>query len=513
MSTAPLRNIELRTTSPSNNNNNTTITTTSNDNENNDPGLTSTPIDNDGPVTTLPIASNNNNITSSETPNNNNNATTSSTKPTTSSSSGKRSRSSSAKTDSYEMTPDMKEEYKRAFEALDDDKKWCLADGTRVEDVIYAYGAKCDYEQIILSSLAHSFILDTGDKCWESVFTSSQLKEIKSTDKKALCEYDESIKNMFSELTNVIKDAYNRKLLSSSTATTTTTAISTTTTEEEEQDLLDELWERITKSGYINPCKAYDLYWLQNTMVDILHLYRFRVLEWVSKNGSEMDFVNRVWSMLDKVFDGIMIETRRDNGSVATTFIDNQERSVTGMTAIAAKSPSIRPDLVLYKNGVEYRVAECGKGDNEGTGKKEIVETNLHCPKVMKSMLLHAASKCDNDKGVTRALRIIGFTHFDLRMKVLVMDNPNGYVCRIRSTPQYEISTIPSHMSSGLFPILKLTLKSKLTVQSSIKTVHDYLILEKNNEPDVEYIMDENRERLVLPRLQKSPNKKLKTSV
>ena len=61
---------------------------------------------------------------------------------------------------------------------------------------------------------------------------------------------------------------------------------------------------------------------------------------------------------------------------------------------------------------MEYGVAECGKGDDEVTGKKEIVETSLHCPKIMKSMLLHTSSKCDNDKDVTRALRIIGFAHF-----------------------------------------------------------------------------------------------------
>ena len=182
--------------------------------------------------------------------------------------------------------------------------------------------------RIIPSSLAHSFILDTGDKCWESVFTESQLKEIKSAHKKALCEYDESIKTMFSELTKVVKDAYNHRLVSSSSssAATTTTIRNTKTTEDEEaakpaacvesatkeeQDLISELWKRITKPGYINPCEAYDLYWLQNTMVDIIHLYRFGVLKWVSKNGSEMDFVNRIWTMLDKVFDNIMIETRR----------------------------------------------------------------------------------------------------------------------------------------------------------------------------------------------------------
>ena len=41
----------------------------------------------------------------------------------------------------------MREEYKLAFEKLDDHKKWRLSDGTKVEDIIYAYGADCDYEQ------------------------------------------------------------------------------------------------------------------------------------------------------------------------------------------------------------------------------------------------------------------------------------------------------------------------------------------------------------------------------
>ncbi|KAG2217847.1 hypothetical protein INT45_008144 [Circinella minor] len=140
-----------------------------------------------------------------------------------------------------------------------------------------------------------------------------------------------------------------------------------------------------------------------------------------------------------------MVETRRDNVSVATTFIDNEDRAVTGMAAIAAKVPSIRPDLVLFKNRLEYRVAECGKGGDEEIEKKEIVETNLHYPKVMKSMFLHTASKCDNNEDVTRRLQIIGFSQF-------LMDNPDGYVCRIRSTPQYKISTVPSNMLYGLLP-------------------------------------------------------------
>ncbi|KAI7857712.1 hypothetical protein BDC45DRAFT_566159 [Circinella umbellata] len=368
----------------------------------------------------------------------------------------------------------MKEEYKRTFEALDDDKKWSLDDGTKVEDTMYAYGVICTYEQ---------------RQVLEICFTPSQLQQIKSANNKPLCEYDESCKNMFSMFSRIIKDAKNH-----------------------EEELIDELWERLAEFGLISPRKFYNLHWLQRTMDYILDLYRFKVLEWVQKNGSETDFINRVWTILDQLFDDIMVETRRDNVSVATTFIDNEDRAVTGMAAIAAKVTSIRPDLVLYKNGFEYGVAECGKGDDEGIGKKEVEETNLHCPKVMKSMFLHTTSKCDNNEDVTRKLQIIGFSHFDLRMKVLVMDNPDGYVCRIRSTPQYKISTVPSNMLSGLLPILKLTLRSKLTVQSSIKLVHDYLISAEDNEPDLRDAMGGNKTRLVLPQLQRSPNKKPKNS-
>ena len=162
----------------------------------------------------------------------------------------------------------------------------------------------------------HSFILDTEDKCWETVFTPSQLQQIKSTSNKPLSEYDESCKKMFSTLSQVVKNAKKRKLESLSSPLSQPTLITGTSaylelTIKEEEDLIDELWESLAEFGLINPRKHYDLHWLQRTVDHILDLYRFKVLEWVKKNGSEMDFVSRVWTMLDQVFDDIMIETRR----------------------------------------------------------------------------------------------------------------------------------------------------------------------------------------------------------
>ncbi|KAG2226969.1 hypothetical protein INT45_006376 [Circinella minor] len=373
---------------------------------------------------------------------------------------GKRSRSSSSKSDSCPLTEDMKNNFKETFDKLKDENKWCLKDGVKVEDVMYRYGASCDYEHA-----AHSFILNVDDPCWQTCFSPLQLEEIKMTKEEAMATYGDDCKKMFGKLYSTVKE-FKRKEAE---------ALSETVNGEE---LIDMLFEEVTRPGFINPRQNYDLYWIQKTMLEILDSYRYRVFEWVKKEGSEMDLMTRVWMMLDKVFDDMMIQTRRfqklifsflkpPNKSIATTIVDNQERAITGLTAVGAKICSIRPDLVLFKNGVEYGVAECGKtdGDVEGISKKEIVETSLHCPKITKSMFHHASSRCDNDKKIMWALRIICYCNFDFRMKVLIMDNPEGYVCRIRSTQNYEISTVSSMLSCELIPILQLTLKSKLTVK------------------------------------------------
>ncbi|KAG2220998.1 hypothetical protein INT45_004617 [Circinella minor] len=326
---------------------------------------TNTSLD-DNNATTHPAINNNNTATTPSTSSNSNSNIDSS------SSLGKRSRSSSAKTNSYKLTQDMKEEYKRSFEALNDEKKWVLDDGTKVEDLMCEYGAQCTHEQIILSSPVHSFMLDVEDKCWKSIFIKSQLQELKSTGEKAFGDYNDSCKNMFSVFSDGIKNTNKRELVSGAAAAATTNPSFLELTLKEEH-VIDELWEKLTQFGFINRHKNYDLHWMQKTMDDILDLYRFRILDWVKKNGSEMDFVTRVWIMLDEVFDDLIIETRRDNKSVATTVFDNKDRGVTGTTTIVPKLPSIRPNLASFKNGVEYGVAECGKGDDEEIGKNEII--------------------------------------------------------------------------------------------------------------------------------------------
>ncbi|KAL1935742.1 hypothetical protein VTP01DRAFT_4882 [Rhizomucor pusillus] len=61
-----------------------------------------------------------------------------------------------------------------------------------------------------------------------------------------------------------------------------------------------------------------------------------------------------------------------------------------------AKRAAGQPDLNLSKNGVEAGLAECGKDDTSEIRKKEIVKTQLHCPKVFKNMFLRAVARGGN---------------------------------------------------------------------------------------------------------------------
>ena len=107
-----------------------------------------------------------------------------------------------------------------------------------------------------------------------------------------------------------------------------------------------------------------------------------------------------------------VIHLCRDSSLVATTIVDNKDRVVSGIAPLPHKISSIRPDLVLFRDGSEYGAAECGKDDECGIGRKEIIETGLHSHKVMKSMFLHLADKCDNQQELLRSLRVVFFGQF-----------------------------------------------------------------------------------------------------
>ncbi|KAI7848372.1 hypothetical protein BDC45DRAFT_574951 [Circinella umbellata] len=144
----------------------------------------------------------------------------------------------------------------------------------------------------------------------------------------------------------------------------------------------------------------------------------------------------------------------RNQTSISATAANSQNHSITALAPIESKATTARPDLTLYRFAMEFRAAECGKEDDVGIGKKKIVESNLHCPKILKAVLVFIGKKCDNNLMVLQSSKIIGFTQFHLRMRMHLLNIPNGFVCGIQLTEQYEVPTTPSLMSAENGPEL-----------------------------------------------------------
>ncbi|KAI8147202.1 hypothetical protein BJV82DRAFT_379524 [Fennellomyces sp. T-0311] len=325
-------------------------------------------------------------------------------------------------------------------------KKWKLKNGEYVEDIMYKYGSGCDHQHPV-----HSYILDIDDPIWAREFSEEQLEEISSAGRSALPELSDGVKNIFKVCSDTVKP-----FIPTSSSSAVTSAI-------DEKGLIDAIDAAVQGCGSFDPYTHFDERRLQRTLQEFFDMYRFNILNWLDSNGSEADFVANIWSLLDRSFQNLGVQTRRGQTPVAAKLGWNRDRAV----SVDSEQTTFHPGLVFYRNDNEYGAAECGK---------EMIESQLHYPKLLKSMINLAGSKVDHDEQTIRSMRIIGLIQFHLQMRVSVLDCPAGYVCRVRTTPTYTIFTQPSMMTTGLLPILKLTWKAKVIVFAINRCIHFLMI-------------------------------------
>ncbi|KAI7851761.1 hypothetical protein BDC45DRAFT_537919 [Circinella umbellata] len=137
-----------------------------------------------------------------------------------------------------------------------------------------------------------------------------------------------------------------------------------------------------------------------------------------------MDFIAKIQALLDHIFYSIIVEPGCEQTSVSATAIYNEDRCINGKVKINTKVSSSQPDLSLFQFGMELGAGECGKANDAGVGKKGIVESNLHCPKLLKGMTLYIGSNCNNNKELLRSLQLVGITYFrKYRKSFLLLSN------------------------------------------------------------------------------------------
>ncbi|KAI9492362.1 hypothetical protein BDB00DRAFT_765640 [Zychaea mexicana] len=229
-----------------------------------------------------------------------------------------------------------------------------------------------------------------------------------------------------------------------------------------QEQLLDTLSDVVYESGHYDFRTNYDMYWLQSTLTQMLSCYKFDVVANVLPNSSEMDFVSTIWSILDRCFHNINVVPGRHRTCVAISARINANCSITGTDKIDNKKSASRPDLLLIKDGLEYGCSEVGKSEDVVANKKEVVETYLHSPKTMKDLFNRISQEVNHDLQITRKLKIVCFHNTGRRMKLSVMDCPDGYVCRVQETEEYKIPMSVECLAAQIIPMLTLTLQAKV---------------------------------------------------
>ncbi|KAI8142737.1 hypothetical protein BJV82DRAFT_713857 [Fennellomyces sp. T-0311] len=248
---------------------------------------------------------------------------------------------------------------------------------------------------------------------------------------------------------------------------------------------LDFLIEITNMLGPYNPRTQPDEFKLVAAIQQFVGYYADGVFAGV-ESWSEQDLVTHVWSVLDRFFHPLGVMTSRDRTCLATSQRMDSDRAVTGSSEVKGKKRSIRPDLVLLKNCLEYGCSELGTNLSSVSDKKEIVETQLHNPKTMKDMLHCAIAKAGNEEEVARMLKIVCFNETGLSISLSVMDCPNGYVNRITNSKNYEVPREPELMVSQLFPVFKLALTAKIIVENSVAVINKHLLKEQELQFDFE---------------------------
>ncbi|EIE92449.1 hypothetical protein RO3G_16971 [Rhizopus delemar RA 99-880] len=134
-----------------------------------------------------------------------------------------------------------------------------------------------------------------------------------------------------------------------------------------------------------------------------------------------------------------------------------------------------KSDLIICNDsGLELGCGEAGL-DGEEFDSKVIVESSLKTPKVMHGMFVRLCSSVENKQEVIKKLQVVGLVFSRFKMCMLIMDCPNGYACRLRSTATAVFSGKEESLGSDFCKVYQLIWKAKEVYKETESIVENYM--------------------------------------
>lgn len=137
--------------------------------------------------------------------------------------------------------------------------------------------------------------------------------------------------------------------------------------------------------------------------------------------------------------------------------------------------------IICDDTGIELGCGEAGLKEEEFET-KVMVESNLKAPKIMHDMFVRLSNLLDNKREEVQKLQVVGLVfsselkkndttigranihHISLEFKVrmLLMDCPNGYVCRLKGSTPVEFRGKEEFLGSDFRQVYKMIYVAKV---------------------------------------------------
>nr|CAG8653771.1 11414_t:CDS:2 [Entrophospora candida] len=323
-----------------------------------------------------------------------------------------------------------RKEIEEKFQSMKKDKMWRLSSGKFVEEELFNLGKKLNFENAI-----HSFILDIDDDLIINHFTNEELKELESVNIPDIPDIPEEIITCLEKFLNKTNS--------------------------------DEIRSTLKEIGFET----------RNHDIDYICLAIHACVREIESGKLKIENLEawydcHLWEVIiDQAFGNVktLNIVRGESTSISTAVRKNFDRQLG-----SRRKMGYRTDWILRSIGKgeknEFAAGEAGKFWSDKKGTKYIKENSLKLPKNLKDMLTNLMEKVNFDENKCRKLQTIGIIHSGLVMAVMYMENPKGYISRIRRGELFEIPDEEENFPS-LLNIIAAVLNFKSAVLETLKVI------------------------------------------
>ncbi|CAO3601435.1 unnamed protein product [Absidia cylindrospora] len=134
----------------------------------------------------------------------------------------------------------------------------------------------------------------------------------------------------------------------------------------------------------------------------------------------------------------------------------------------------VKNDLIIRTIGgghlLEFAAGETSCSYHDGLDAKHLYESSLKLPKSLRDMFMDLCASVDWNPAVVNKLEVIGYLHHGLVAQHLLLDNPCGYICRLKRLKKFQVPALVPEFGSAL-QLFAMNLKLKKRAERCIETI------------------------------------------